>query len=430
MSFTNYVEEGPALLTDADAKIRATFILQETNTTIANTLRRCILTETRSAGFRADLTKAADPGVHIRKNTSVIFNEMLAHRLTLLPLAVRDLDSFDPSRYECVLRVRNDKKGPITEENLLHVTARDFLIREKDGTGTFQDLTSDATMALFPPDPITRDTPLLLTLRPQWNPEQPPEEIDLTAYPVVGRGREFMGFCPVSQCSFANTLDEDPVRREQFFKQWLADYKKITADVATLAPEVLESHRQEWSNMAIQRCFLVNDNGEPNSFTFTVESVGVRPVQDIVLEGIRGALQLVAPYTDAGTPVGDIGLTLQPANARMSGVDVFFEGQEHTLGNLLQTFITELYLEDESPDSPITYVGYKVPHPLHRRMFLRIGVRDGAAGGDANAIARQVIAAAAQRAQVVFQGLARSWEALGSTGGATAATAIAAPLDG
>lgn len=172
--------------------------------------------------------------------------------------------------------------------------------------------------------------------------------------------------------------------------------------------------------MAIQRCFVVDEKGQPNSFTFTVESVGVRPVQDIVMEGIRSVIQLVAPYTDIATPVGDIGLTLQPANARMTGVDVFFEGQEHTLGNLLQTFITELYLEDESPDSPITYVGYKVPHPLHRRMFLRIGVRDGA-GGDMNAIGRQVISAAAQRAQVVFQELGRSWEAMGRTGGAAAA---------
>jgi DNA-directed RNA polymerase subunit L len=426
--FSSYTEEGNPLLTDPSAKTRATFVLENTNTTAANTLRRCILTETRSAGFHADLTKAADPGVRIRKNTSVIFNEMLAHRLTLLPLAVRDLDSFDPTRYECVLRMRNDKKGPITEENLLHVVAGDILVREKDSAGTFQDLTSAATTALFPPDPITGDTSLLLTLRPQWNPEQPPEEIDLTAYPVIGRGREFMGFCPVSQCSFANTLDPDPVRQEEFFKSWLADYKKIVGDTSTLPPEVMESHRQEWSNMAIQRCFMVDEKGQPNSFTFTVESVGVRPVQDIVQEGIRAVIQLLAPYTDVATPIGEIGMTLQPANARMTGVDVFFEGQEHTLGNLLQTFITELYLEDEAPDAPITYVGYKVPHPLHRKMFLRIGVRD-AAGADANAIARQVIAAAAQRAQVVFQELARGWEALGRTGGAAAATTAAA-LDG
>jgi DNA-directed RNA polymerase subunit L len=421
--FHSYTEEGPALLTDTSAKIRATFVLENTSMTVANTLRRCILTETRSVGFRADLTKVADPGVRIRKNTSVIFNEMLAHRLTLLPLGVRNLEEFDASRYECVLRVRNDKRGPITEENLVHVKAGDFLVREKDATGAFQDLTSVATAALFPPDPITRDTSLLLTLRPQWNPEQPPEEIDLTAYPVIGRGREFMGFCPVSQCSFANTLDEDPVRQEEFFKRWLADYKKIT-DPTTLTPELTATHRQEWSNMAIQRCFVVDDKGQPNSFTFTVESVGIRPVQDIVLEGIRAVLELVAPYTDPARPASEIGLTVQPADSRMTGVDVLFDGQEHTLGNLLQTMITELYLDTEPtpPDSPITYVGYKVRHPLHRVMTLRVGVRPTAAA-DAAAVARQVIAAAAQRAQTTFQELARAWEAMGSGGGGAAGAA-------
>lgn len=427
--FRSYKEDGPALLTDPSAKIRATFVLENTSTTIANTLRRCILTETRSVGFRADLTKAADPGVRIRKNTSVMFNEMLAHRLTLLPLAVRNLAEFDPSRYECVLRVRNEKKGPITEDNLLHVKAGDFQIREKDATtGAFQDLTSAATAALFPPDPITGDTSLLLSLRPQWNPEQPPEEIDLTAYPVIGRGREFMGFCPVSQCTFANTLDEDPTRQEAFFKTWLADYKKITGDTSTLPPEVLENFRQEWSNMAIQRCFVVNDKGEPNSFTFTVESVGVRPVQDLVLEGIRAVLELVAPYTDPARPAAEIGLTIQPADARLTGVDVLFDGQEHTLGNLLQTLITELYLEDDAPDGPITYVGYRVRHPLRRVMTLRIGVREGAAA-DATAVARQVIATAAQKAQAIFQDLARAWEAVGSTGGGGATSTIEV-LDG
>jgi DNA-directed RNA polymerase subunit L len=419
--FHSYTEEGPALLTDPSSKIRATFLLENTSTTIANTLRRCILTETRSVGFRADLTKAADPGIRFRKNTSVMFNEMLAHRLTLIPLGVRNISEFDPSRYECVLRIQNDKKGPITEENLVHVKAGDFLIREKDATGAFQDLTAAATSALFPPDPITGDTALLLTLRPQWNPEQPPEEIDLTAYPVIGRGREFMGFSPVSQCSFANTLDEDPVRQEEFFKRWLADYKKIM-DASTLPPEAAAMHRQEWSNMAIQRCFVVDDKGQPNSFTFTVESVGVRPVQEIVLEGIRAVLELVAPYTDPARPAAEIGLTVQPADSRMTGVDVLFDGQEHTLGNLLQTLITEMYLETEAPDAPIVYVGYKVRHPLHRVMTLRIGVRTGAAA-DATAVARQVIAAAAQRAQTIFQELARAWEALGTTGAGAAGAA-------
>lgn len=106
----------------------------------------------------------------------------------------------------------------------------------------------------------------------------------------------------------------------------------------------------------------------------------------------------------------------------MNGVDVLFEGQEHTLGNLLQTLITEEYLDREAADSPITFAGYKVRHPLHRAMTLRIGIREGAAAGGNNAaIARQVISVAAAKAKTIFEDLGRAWAAVaGSSGSATA----------
>ena len=431
--FRNYVESGAPLYTDPESKLTGSFILENTTSTIANTLRRCILSETRSVGFRADLTNAADPGIKIRKNTSVIFNEMLAHRLTLLPLGVRKIDEFDPKRYECLLSVKNERKGPIAPESVLHVKGADFRIREKQADGSFVDAGPAATAALFPADPLTGETSLLTTLRPQWNPEQPPEEIDLTAYPVIGRGRDFMGFCPVSQCSFGNTLDEDPVRQEQFFTQWLRDFKKVE-DAGSLDSAVKANYRQEWATLGIQRCFLVDPRtGEPNSFSFTVESVGIRPVPEIVAEGIRAVVELVAPYADQETPMETLGMRVQPVDSRMNGVDVHFEGQEHTLGNLLQTLITEMYLDTEAPDSPITYVGYKVRHPLHRVMTLRIGIREGAVG-DSAMIARQVITNAAEKARTIFEDLGRGWAALtGLDGGPAAVTAtgpIAPELDG
>jgi DNA-directed RNA polymerase subunit L len=428
--FRNYAESGSPLYSDPASKMTGTFVLEGTTNTIANTLRRCILSETRSVGFRADLTNDADPGIKIRKNTSVIFNEMLAHRLTLLPVGVRRINEFDPTRYECVLRVKNANVGPITSESVVHVKAGDFLVREKQADGEFTDLPTTATRAMFPADPLTRDTALLVTLRPQWAPEQPVEEIDLTAYPVIGRGRDFMGFCPVSQCAFANTLDPSPVRQEQFFTEWLREFKKIT-DASALPRETVETHRQEWETMAIQRCFLVDDKGQPNSFSFSIESAGIRAVPEVVAEGIQAVVDLVAPYAVAETPNADLGITTQPTDSRMTGIDVLFDGQEHTLGNLLQALITELYLDTEPPDSPITYVGYKIRHPLHRVMTLRLGLRNGVTA-DPAIVARQVIATAAAKAKQIFEELGRSWASVASagSGGAGAAAEEAAPLEG
>ena len=407
--FRGYTELGPPLLTDASVPNSASFTLDGTSTTIANTLRRCILSETRSVGFRADLTNAADPGITIRKNTSVIFNEMLAHRLTLLPLGVVRLDDFDPSRYECVLKVRNDATGG----EMRHVTASDFRLMEKQADGTMEDIGDIAARSMFPADPITKETCLLVTLRPQWNTEQPPEEVDLTAYPIVGRGRDHMGFCPVSQCSFENTRDEDPVRQEQFFTEWLASFKKI-ADITAVPPEVIAAHRAEWSTMAIQRCFIVDERGEPSSFRFTVESVGVRPVKDIVAEGIQAVIDLVSPYADAEKTLEELGMKSQSTDSRMNGIDILFDGQEHTLGNLLQMLITDIYLTASTPavGSPISFVGYKIKHPLHRVMTLRFGFSTEGDSTQKTAIARQVIVSAAEKAVSIFKGLQGAWAAV------------------
>ena len=225
-----------------------------------------------------------------------------------------------------------------------------------------------------------------------------------------------MGFCPVAQCSYGNTEDPDPVRQEQFFHEWLAEFKKI-AEPASVPPEVIAKHKVEWRTMAIQRCFKISDTtGEPNSFDFVVESVGVRPVPDIVAEGIQKVIDLVTPFASTETPSADLGITTQPVDSRMTnGIDVNIAGQEHTLGNLLQSMITAIYLDTEAPDAPITYAAYKVPHPLHKSVRLRLGIREGQVGDPAT-LARQVIAMGAQRAVQIFQDLARAWEARQSVG--------------
>jgi DNA-directed RNA polymerase subunit L len=108
----------------------------------------------------------------------------------------------------------------------------------------------------------------------------------------------------------------------------------------------------------------------------------------------------------------------------MNGLDVLFEGQEHTLGNLLQTLITELYIDGGAADSPLVFAGYKIRHPLQRIMTLRLGFRDGVTGTEAQA--REIIATAAERARTIFEGLARSWTSLTGSAGPGSGPAAAA----
>lgn len=397
--FSNYTESGPPLLVSGDRKLIGRFRLTGTNMTVANTLRRCIVTSTRSVGFTADTI--------VRKNTSVIPNEMLTHRLSMVPLAVRNLERFDPSKYQFLLQVKNNtrRQHATASESLLHVKAADFRVLEKSESGAFEDAGPPAVAAMFPPDPITGDTCLLVSLKNQTNVEMPDEEIDLTASAVIGTAlsQKNIAFSPVSQCTFANTLDGDQARQTEFFHKWLAISKKV-ADPTTLTDAERAHYRREWETLEIQRCFLVNEKGEPNSFDFTIESIGVRPVPDIVAEGIGAVIALVEPYADLTLPFKDLGVTLSPPLSRMeNAIELSFDGQEHTLGVLLQQIISDM-----DAASGVSYVGYKVPHPLERKMSLILKFDEA----PTEEKARALVAAASAKAKEIFTGLAGGFASL------------------
>jgi DNA-directed RNA polymerase subunit L len=180
---------------------------------------------------------------------------------------------------------------------------------------------------------------------------------------------------------------------------------------------------REFRSLEIYRCFKMDADGEPYSYDFTVETVGCMSVDKIVLDALNAVATLCDKY--AALDSGDLpeNVDIRPADARMKGFDVWFQAEDHTLGNLLQTLITEIYLDTEAPDSPITYVGYKVRHPLHRVMTLRLGFRNGVTA-DPAVIARQVIATAAQKAKQILDDLGRSWASVGTADAGAAAPAL------
>jgi hypothetical protein len=147
-------------------------------------------------------------------------------------------------------------------------------------------------------------------------------------------------------------------------------------------------------------------------------------VPDIVAEALRAVIDLVRPYASAETAMEELGIRAQPPDSRMVGIDLNFDGQEHTLGCLLQAFITELYLDSASTaDTPIAFVGYKVKHPLEREVTLRFGMRDASVSSEATVgVARQAVAAAAARAVTVFEELGRSWASVAGPSSGPAAS--------
>ena len=152
--------------------------------------------------------------------------------------------------------------------------------------------------------------------------------------------------------------------------------------------------------MEIQRCYKINEQGEPYSFDFTVESVGVLDPIYIVKRALDILQEKLLKY--ASIDSGDLppNLKVVPAEARGALFDFIFEGEDHTLGNLLQTWMDQTMMDKDL----ITFVGYKVPHPLRDEMVLRVGVAEGK-----STRARELVAQACRDTAQLFKQWSMEW---------------------
>ncbi len=151
-----------------------TFLLVGVGPRLANAIRRAMISEVP--------TMAIDDVV-ILENDSSMYDEILAHRLGLIPL-VTDLDSYVPREIcGCGSELGCSK---CTATLTLEAEAKDAAITVYSG-----DLKSDSGV-----EPVSKRIPILKLA--------PGQRIKLEAYARLGRGREHAKWQPTSTCSYKN----------------------------------------------------------------------------------------------------------------------------------------------------------------------------------------------------------------------------------
>lgn len=371
------------------------FRVDPTHVTYANTLRRTMITDVETVAFAADI---ADDGsttnVKVSKNSTPMSNEMLAHRIGLIPVHVEKPLEWDPEEFIFKLDVVNDST------NLLDVVASDIQVLKNRGPE--EDPLPVPSVRFFHPDPVTHDTSLIAVLKGRVG-TQEPEVLSFVAKATVGTGRQNARFMPVtSRCAYGYTKDDSPEKKKELFTAWLSNHKKVSiTDLESNATRKGELER-EFETMEVQRCYKMDARGEPYSFDFIVESVGVLDPVYIVRRALEVLQKKLMTY--ASIDSGDLPDTLKvrPADARMKGFDFTFQYEDHTLGNLLSTWIEQNMVDS----GDVSFVGYKVPHPLRDEMVLRIGVESGK-----DLDARAAIAKAARSCAQLFTDWSAQWAA-------------------
>ena len=387
------------------------FQLNPTDVAYVNTLRRVILTEVETVTFRSNILEdGTTSDIKITKNSTPMSNEMLAHRIGLLAIHVANPLEWNPESYNFSLSVINDSADP------KDIVAAD--IRVLKNRGPNEEPLPVPSTEFFHLDNFSKETALLAVLKGRVG-TQEPESLSFEAKATVGIGRENAQFIPVSQCSYKYTLDNDPERLKEYFEKWLSTYKKLSISELESNPTKKQELEREFKTMEIARCYKVNERNEPNSFDFIVESIGVLDPIYIVARALQVLQEKCAFYSSVDA--GDLPETVQvrPADARIKGFDFVFQNEDHTLGNLLQTWMEKNLMDSNE----ITFVGYKVPHPLKDEMLLRVAVEDGK-----ELTARTAVMKAARGCAVLFKKWATDWQAIGGSAATMPSSSVRSAL--
>jgi hypothetical protein len=386
------------------------FTLTNTTYPYANTLRRAVMTHVPGIAFRTEAPGiiVENPDVKIIQNDSNTQpNELLAHRISLLPIHGFDPETFDPDRYVFKIHIENTRSTP------LDVTASHIQVFERrKASDLSESLVEIPGKDYFIPHPLTRDTCLITTLPAKRTSLTPTLIVEMRA--SVGTGKEHARYIPTCQASYAYTIDKNTERRNAYFEKWLVAHKNVEPESLKQDEARYNELDREFKTMQIQRIYTLNEKGEPNSFDFQIESIGTMAPRAIVERALIGITKICNPYIALDT--GDLpdSITVIPSDAQMPGFDFIMKGEDHTFGNMIQTWLVENHVEGDATPR-IIFAGYKIPHPLKDELLLRIGVEDGN-----EMTARTAIAVAARGCKAMFQEWLRVW-----TGGAPLATQAA-----
>ena len=186
---------------------------------------------------------------------------------------------------------------------------------------------------MFPVDPISGDPILILQLRSKRNYER----IHIECRLVKGEGSIHACFSPV--CVAVLTDEEDNEKDNE--KDNKEDNEKNSETFKMKIETIGRWHKA--SQIFIKACNVLDDK-----FNLLHAALKSDTTEKIVFKPFYG---------------------------KYPAYDIEFSDEDDTLGNLLQDSIYRSVKDWKSEDKEITFVAYKIPHPLKKIMVLRISLK-------------------------------------------------------
>lgn len=356
----------PSIIQNYEDNYKLHFTLSNSDVSIANAIRRTILSDIPTVVIRTEDSKVNQCTIQI--NTSRFHNELVKQRLSCIPIHTNDPEF--ANRYILEVDVKNESTN-----ELRWVTTKDFKIKDKNNE---QYLSEEETKKIFPPNAKTLCYIDFLRLRPSIGNSIPGEHIKLSATFSISTAKTNSMFNVVSTCTYQNSPDKIKVDEAwQIYKQQLeSDQKK---------EEEIEFEKRNFFFLQAARYYIKNSAGHATQFDFIIQTIGVYTNKGIVYEAckilghkcktfIQGIEADTIPRFPSSTTKENGYLSVIESSIDHS-YDIILENEDYTLGKVLEFMLYEHYYKGAT-DEVLSYCGFKKFHPHDDYSVIRIAYKE------------------------------------------------------
>ena len=357
---------------------------------LANAIRRILLTDIPAVGFNL-YPDGENNDLTMTVNNSSLHNEMLLHRIALMPLYINPINYMRNHLFMC--KVKHDSVEPFKfvsmndveiyplksgfQERLDHYFDESYdmspdderVLKEQLSTVIIDNYDLEKPLSQKKKDEIYRPFNFrgnthycLVTELKTTNTEDTYQEIQFYGSPSVGFGYQDAKFQGVSQATYSFQIDEtmvDEVLKNKISKEDISEDER-------------DRYERKFRLSESERYFHRDNSGEANSYNFAIKSNHYFDSQslfkmsiDILIQKCENLKLEFIQFLKEETS------RISVENDKEYIYRYEVEGESHTLGNLIQSHMMRYSVNDESI---IHLIGYKKPHPLEDKILFIVSM--------------------------------------------------------
>ena len=400
-----------------DEITQAELVLEDVPVSLTNAIRRIILSEIPNVAFY-------EKDINVLENKSELHNEFIAHRTSLLPI-------YRDPRFKIVSKINKTtgfRENVFDNESLVPVfvlnehNTDDFAIEshyrdifsnqfrvfqknvkvldkdEADEEGKVVEEVEDVQELdiadFFKPDYFTGEHVHFYVLKSNPNDKMKGQKLHLEAHPTVGFAKKHASYSPVAGVAFKYEEDTEEMK-DMIFKNTInqQNVERNTKGLTPLTENEIMQARRSFDRLDSARVYKQNRDGECNSISLTIESIGVySPLQAFMDSLFVLELKLIDIMNGINITSDTITLNSQYKFyfERNQAVIELIE-QDHTIGNLITDYMKRIKVEHmtdfennknttlyKTKETLLEVATYRIEHPLQHILRFKMKMQRNA----------------------------------------------------